>query len=242
MSGSLLARGLLAGLALSFLVAPAALADDPGTTTTTTTTETTTTTVEPTTTESATTETTTTQATNTGTTTADATTTEPTVTEETAPAPNPWAETARTRRLRARALHYRTIARRWRALMGDPRPYLHPPARPFVSLLDKRRRMARRWHVKAARARRAGHHPPHLGAWLCIHRYEGAWHDPYAPYYGGLQMDLTFQQTYGPRLLRRKGTADHWTRFEQMWVAERALRAGRGFYPWPVAARYCGLI
>jgi hypothetical protein len=55
-------------------------------------------------------------------------------------------------------------------------------------------------------------------------------------------MDLTFQRQYGPRLLRIKGTADHWTRFEQMWVAERAHRSGRGFYPWPLTARRCGLI
>jgi len=27
-----------------------------------------------------------------------------------------------------------------------------------------------------------------------------------------------------------------------MWAAERAHRAGRGFYPWPNTARYCGLI
>ena len=73
-------------------------------------------------------------------------------------------------------------------------------------------------------------------------RHEGAWNDPNAPYYGGLQMDLSFQRTYGPRLLRRKGTADHWTPVEQMWVAERAHRSGRGYYPWPNTARYCGLI
>src|SRR5205085_646291 len=65
---------------------------------------------------------------------------------------------------------------------------------------------------------------------------------PTAPYYGGLQMDLGFQRTYGRYLLARKGTANHWTPLEQMWVAERALRAGRGFYPWPNTARYCGLI
>ena len=29
---------------------------------------------------------------------------------------------------------------------------------------------------------------------------------------------------------------------EQMWVAERAYRSGRGFYPWPNTARSCGLI
>jgi hypothetical protein len=55
-------------------------------------------------------------------------------------------------------------------------------------------------------------------------------------------MDLGFQRRYGRRLLLRKGTADHWTPLEQMWVAERALRAGRGFWPWPSTARACGLL
>jgi hypothetical protein len=27
-----------------------------------------------------------------------------------------------------------------------------------------------------------------------------------------------------------------------LWTAEKALRAGRGFYPWPVSASRCGLI
>ena len=39
---------------------------------------------------------------------------------------------------------------------------------------------------------------------------------------------LEFQATYGGDLLRAKGTADHWTPLEQMWVAERAYRT-RGF-------------
>jgi hypothetical protein len=55
-------------------------------------------------------------------------------------------------------------------------------------------------------------------------------------------MDVQFQRTYAPGLFSLKGTADHWTPLEQMWVAERAHRAGRGFYPWPNTARYCGLI
>ena len=55
-------------------------------------------------------------------------------------------------------------------------------------------------------------------------------------------MDIDFQRAYGPELLRRKGTANRWTAVEQMWVAERAYRSGRGFYPWPNTARYCGLI
>jgi hypothetical protein len=98
------------------------------------------------------------------------------------------------------------------------------------------------WKKRAERARRRARRPPHLRAWRCIHRYEGSWRDPGAPYYGGLQMDLGFQRTYGLRLLRRKGTANRWTPLEQMWTAERALRAGRGFHPWPVAARRCGLL
>src|SRR5438105_3165592 len=28
--------------------------------------------------------------------------------------------------------------------------------------------------------------PAHKSAWLCIHRYEGAWSDGGSPYYGGL--------------------------------------------------------
>jgi hypothetical protein len=98
------------------------------------------------------------------------------------------------------------------------------------------------WKTLAARARRQAKRPPHLRAWRCIHGYEGSWRDPDAPYYGGLQMDFNFQRTYGLRLLRRKGTANRWTPVEQMWTAERALRAGRGFSPWPAAARRCGLL
>jgi len=55
-------------------------------------------------------------------------------------------------------------------------------------------------------------------------------------------MDRQFQRTNARWLYRHKGTADHWTPLEQMWTAERARRSGRGFYPWPNTARYCGLI
>jgi hypothetical protein len=83
--------------------------------------------------------------------------------------------------------------------------------------------------------------PPHYSDWLCIHRYEGAWNDSGSPYWGGLQMDIEFQASYGNGLLSSKGTADHWTPLEQMWAAERAWRV-RGFNPWPNTARYCGLL
>lgn len=77
---------------------------------------------------------------------------------------------------------------------------------------------------------------------ICIHGHEGAWNDPNAPYYGGLQMDLGFQRAYGPELLASKGTADRWTPAEQIAVAIRAYKSGRGWHPWPNTARYCGLL
>jgi hypothetical protein len=103
-----------------------------------------------------------------------------------------------------------------------------------------RRWVAALWKHKALRTRAKAVSPPHLAAWRCIHRYEAAWDDPNPPYYGGLQMDVRFQLTYGRALFARKGTADHWTPLEQMWVAEKALR-GVGFSAWPNTARMCGL-
>jgi len=108
--------------------------------------------------------------------------------------------------------------------------------------LSYRRSVLSLWTARAREAQHQAQHPPLLKAWLCIHHYEGAWNDPNGPYYGGLQMDMSFQQEYGAPLLRRKGTADHWTPLEQIWVAERAYHSGRGFYPWPNTARWCGLI
>ncbi len=98
------------------------------------------------------------------------------------------------------------------------------------------------WQRVAVDTRWRAQNPPHKRQWLCIHHFEGAWNDSNPPYYGGLQMDLGFQRTYGGGLLAQKGTANHWTPLEQMWAAERAHRSGRGFYPWPNTARYCGLI
>jgi hypothetical protein len=95
--------------------------------------------------------------------------------------------------------------------------------------------------IVALRTPPAPARPPHYAEWMCIHRYEGAWNDPNPPYWGGLQMDLAFMEAYGSNLLRTKGTADHWTPLEQMWVAENAWQS-RGFWPWPTTARYCGLI
>ncbi|HEX6788006.1 MAG TPA: hypothetical protein VF091_02095 [Gaiellaceae bacterium] len=97
------------------------------------------------------------------------------------------------------------------------------------------------WRHRAHAAHRRAEHPPHMRAFLCIHHYEASWTDTGAPYYGGLQMDLGFQHTYAPWLLRMKGTANHWTPLEQIWTAEKALKT-RGFWPWPNTARFCGLL
>jgi len=80
-------------------------------------------------------------------------------------------------------------------------------------------------------------------AFLCIHRYEGAWNSNTGNgYYGGLQMDMAFQGLYGTDYLRRWGTADNWPAWAQVQAAVRAHRSGRGFGPWPNTARACGLL
>jgi hypothetical protein len=131
---------------------------------------------------------------------------------------------------------YRHRTWRWQRVMGRPltRRLQDAPDDPMNKIAV--------WRRVALHTQRRAMNPPHKRQWVCIHRFEGSWTDPNPPFYGGLQMDLGFQRRYGPRLLARKGTADHWTPLEQMWVAERAHRAGRGFYPWPNTARYCGLI
>ena len=131
---------------------------------------------------------------------------------------------------------YRHHTWRWQRVMERPLTLrlAHPPADPLARI--------RVWKRTSARVESIATHPPHLRAWTCIHRYEGSWADSSAPYYGGLQMDLGFQRHYGAALLARKGTANYWTPLEQMWVAERALNAGRGFWPWPNTARMCGLL
>ena len=175
-------------------------------------------------------------------------TTEPTTTKTTTtkssaePAPDPWAETPRTRDLKRSALWLKLVARKLSRLTQHPRPAASRPRADFDSLLRYRLWLRHAWRIRAERARFRAHHPPHLAEWRCIHRWEGSWTDPNSPYYGGLQMDIAFQSAYGPRLLRHKGTANHWAPYEQMWVAERALRDGRGFYPWPLTASRCGLI
>lgn len=78
--------------------------------------------------------------------------------------------------------------------------------------------------------------------WECIHSLEGAWNDPNSPYWGGLQMDLSFQQSHGPTWYRIWGTANNWPVWAQLRAAEDAYHGGRGYNPWPTTARNCGLL
>jgi hypothetical protein len=135
---------------------------------------------------------------------------------------------------------YKRETWRWQRLMGKRRS---PAARGELHPSHLYRRWVNRlWKTRATRERHRAKHPPRHRQWLCIHRYEGGWRLIDGPYYGGLQMNMEFQRTYGAELLARKGTADRWTPLEQIWVAERAYRSGLGFQPWPNTARMCGLL
>jgi hypothetical protein len=129
---------------------------------------------------------------------------------------------------------------RWEKVMQRPRT-LYAASAETVRSVAYRQWVVNLWEKRAVRAKLQALNPPHKAQWTCIHHYEASWTDPNQPYYGGLQMDVEFQQAYGAALLRAKGTADHWSPLEQMWVAERAFRT-RGFWPWPNTARYCGLL
>lgn len=81
--------------------------------------------------------------------------------------------------------------------------------------------------------------------WRCIFNHEartsGGWRaNTGNGYFGGLQMNLSFQRTYGPRFFAHWGTADRWPVLAQLVAAERAWKV-RGFQPWPTTSRICGL-
>ena len=166
------------------------------------------------------------------------------------PSPGPTAASASSTRVRAargRSTSYRSETWRWQSLMRKPRTptLLHASARTATPRISRWVRDL--WQRRAARAERQAKNPPHRAQWLCIHRYErhpaqGWARTPATATTAGCRWTSRFQRAYGPELLRRKGTANSWTAVEQMWVAERAYRSGRGFYPWPNTARYCGLI
>lgn len=89
---------------------------------------------------------------------------------------------------------------------------------------------------------RALSHPPNDWAeFSCIHSYEGSTTSNTGNgYYGGLQMDISFQSHYGAEFLHRWGTANNWPVWAQVTAARRARDSGRGYGPWPNTARMCG--
>jgi hypothetical protein len=147
---------------------------------------------------------------------------------------------AALRYLEGRLQRYERETWYWQRLTGSPRTETAGRTLAALAIGDLERTI-RVWQRRDLKAHRLAQHPPHMNEWMCIHHYEGAWNDVGGPYWGGLQMSLTFQQRYGGWIYRLKGTADHWTPLEQIWTAEKA-RQSRGFWPWPNTARICGLI
>lgn len=84
------------------------------------------------------------------------------------------------------------------------------------------------------------------GAFLCIHRFErgaAGWQTLTGNgFHGGLQMDSSFQRTYGPEWARRAfGESAHlWPASVQISAAIQAWTS-RGFGPWPNTRKSCGL-
>jgi hypothetical protein len=128
-------------------------------------------------------------------------------------------------------------------VMGISLPALKLRRLAHLNIPDLRTRV-RVLKRQTADTRRRAQHPPDLVAFMCIHGGEAPWnYDKNALghnglYDGGLQMDINFQRTYAPHLLRTKGTANHWTPLEQIWTAERAHQT-RGFGPWPNTRKPC---
>jgi hypothetical protein len=91
--------------------------------------------------------------------------------------------------------------------------------------------IAQHWkHIRAeanAKAARLARLIPHRGLWLCIHRGEGAWNDPNAPFYGGLQM--TSPWGTGVYYVER---ADWLSPWEQMRKAELGYIASGHSISW----------
>jgi len=153
--------------------------------------------------------------------------------------------------LASKLVHQHRRAARLATRLGVQPPQ---PLEPAATARARGRQLAHwravsRWlSARSERVRRAerplSQRIPHFEELTCIaeHESHGDWSISTGNgYYGGLQMDRAFQRTYAPRLYRAKGTADNWTREEQMRTAERAIRS-RGFSPWPNTARMCGVL
>lgn len=138
---------------------------------------------------------------------------------------------------------YRAATWRWQSQMAAPKTrsnYAEKQSHSTAYL----HYLTDRWRARAhtARSTYRSWFSNIYAKWACIHGGEGAWNSNTGNgYYGGLQMDLSFQRSYGAEFFRF-GFAHRWPVWAQLIAAERAYKSGRGFYPWPNTARACGLI
>lgn len=114
------------------------------------------------------------------------------------------------------------------------------------AVLELWRHKHRVWHRRWVRAGRP-HTPPvsyyssKFAGLRCIHQYEGAWNaNTGNGYYGGLQMDSSFESAYGPEFVRRYGHANNWPALDQLIAGYRAVQS-RGYSPWPNTRIPCGV-
>ena len=110
-----------------------------------------------------------------------------------------------------------------------------------VRVLDRRRATWKRRHHRVYRLLH-----PYSSSWLaaalCIKSEEGAWTSNTGNgYFGGFQMDRSFQRAYGARFYGAIGTADLWHPKQQLLTAYRGFVARGGWNPWPNTSRECGL-
>lgn len=83
---------------------------------------------------------------------------------------------------------------------------------------------------------------PRAWLWYRVNRNEctGRWTcNTGNGYYGGLQMDRSFQRTYNSEALKLWGTANNWPIGAQMLAADRAYK-NRGLQPWPSSHKQYG--
>jgi hypothetical protein len=136
--------------------------------------------------------------------------------------------------------------------------YLPHPRKAHLSWKRTQVRRELSWWVRTDRlTRKLARVPlsrriPRWSQWQCIAHYESMKIWSMSPtsepssggaYWGGLQMDVSFQHTYGEDMIRRHhgGLANTWSEPEQITVANRAWQT-RGYQPWPNTARSCGLL
>jgi hypothetical protein len=154
-------------------------------------------------------------------------------------------------RLAVRYLRRKVLRRSLQAYLPHPRDarlsWRHAQVRHELAWWKRTDRTTRRL-ARIPLSRRI----PRWSEWQCIARFESLRHWDMSPstepssggaYWGGLQMDVEFQETYGSDMIRRHhgGLANTWTAPEQITVANRAWKT-RGYNPWPNTARSCGLL